>query len=628
MGWIETLTSGKAYLLMGNEAMARGALEAGVSLAAGYPGNPSSEIIENLAASTQYPVYAEWSVNEKVALEAAAAASFAGLRSLATMKQNGINVALDFLTNLTLSGTKGGMLLISCDDPSGISSTNEEDSRFAAKLSDIPLLEPSFSQEAKDMIQYAFALSEAIANPVMIRSVSRVSHTRGKVTAGELKIPGEKPHFDRSRPFVTFPVVKRHQELHRKLAQAGEWFEEAPFNQFIGREGAKTLVVATGAAFFYALEAIELLGLEEQVGLIKLGTTFPFPRLKLARWLGPARKILFLEEVDPFVETEVKAWAAQEGAVLKLEPKEFFGKMNGVVPAVGELNPDLVVQALEAVSGQKRDRPAPRAPLPVTLPPREVGFCAGCPHRASYFAVKTALTWDDRDGFVSGDIGCYTMGAFDTGFNQVKSVHAMGSGLGLANGYGQLARFGFVQPVITVCGDSTFFHAGIPALVNARYNQAKILLLIMDNAATAMTGFQPHPGTGVTAAGTTVSPVPVEAIAQALNFPVWVADPYDISKTARLIFDRLEEDQSAVIILRRKCALVAAKEGGFPYKVSVVEERCRGEACGCDRFCNRVFKCPGLIWDPEKGVARIDEVICVGCGVCAQICPQGAIECR
>jgi len=236
------------------------------------------------------------------------------------------------------------------------------------------------------------------------------------------------------------------------------------------------------------------------------------------------------------------------------------------------------------------------------------------------------LAWDNRDGFVSGDIGCYSLGLFPTGFSQVKSVHAMGSGLGIASGYGKLDRFGFDQPVITVVGDSTFFHAGLPGLINALFNQSDILLLILDNSATAMTGFQPHPGSGRTAMGVPTVPVDLEGLCRVLGTHVEVADPYDMENTAQTIYRLMRMTGPRVLVMRRKCALVQGREGGFPYRMRVKPEQCLGERCGCGRYCNRVFRCPGLIWDQQAGKARIDDVICVGCGICGDICPQGAIE--
>jgi indolepyruvate ferredoxin oxidoreductase alpha subunit len=577
------------------------------------------------------PIYVEWSTNEKVALEAATAASFAGCRAIASMKQNGVNVVSDFLTNLTLSGTKGGIVLVSCDDPGGISSTNEEDARVFAQISDIPLLEPSTPQEALDMTRWAFELSEEILNIVMIRSVSRLSHTSSNVRTGEIPETTERPHYDlNAPPFNTFPILLKHRKRHEKLAHAMECFELSPFNRYDGPEASQLLIIASGCAWNYAAEAVEILDLQDKVGILKLGTTWPLPRDLLQASLKRSETVLFVEEVEPFVESNVMAFAASMGKNIGI--KTWLGKTSGHMPDSGELSPALLIRVLadffqmEPITTSQTFVDRFRPQVEAKIPPREFGFCPGCPHRASYYAMKTALAWDNREGFVSGDIGCYSMGMWPTGFNQVKSVHAMGSGVGLASGYGKLEKFGFDQPVLTVVGDSTFFHASIPAVINAQFNRSDMLLVILDNSATAMTGFQPHPGTGRTAMGDQTEIVNMEALCSSLGAEVRVEDPYDMEQTARTMYELLQKKGLRTLILRRKCALVQGREGGFPYHMQVDQEKCLGESCGCGRYCTRIFRCPGLVFDEEKGKARIDQVICVKCGVCAQICPQGAIQ--
>ncbi|MEJ2586934.1 MAG: indolepyruvate ferredoxin oxidoreductase subunit alpha [Deltaproteobacteria bacterium] len=626
---ISERSGGKTVLLQGNEAIARGALEAGVAFCAGYPGNPSSEIIENLAeASKDLPIYVEWSVNEKVALEAATAASFAGCRAMASMKQNGVNVVSDFLTNLSLSGTNGGLVLVSCDDPGGISSTNEEDARWFARLACIPLLEPATPKEALEMTRWAFDLSESIRNIVLLRSVSRLSHTRADVLIERLPDFNRTPHFDTRAPFHTFPVVEKDRARHQKMVQAAEQFEASAFNFYEGPEYPELLIITSGCAWNYARESVEILALESRVGILKLGTTWPLPKKLLKTHLLTCDRILFVEEIDAFLEDGVKAFCADLGEVAGV--KEFMGKASGHIPQCDELTPAHLLQLLGELFHLEWRAEAFRAkvaPLvPEALPPRAFGFCPGCPHRGSYYAIKTALAWDNRGGFVSGDIGCYSLGLFPTGFNQVMSVHAMGSGLGLASGYGKLDRFGFDQPVVTVCGDSTFFHAGIPGLINAKFNRSDIFLVLLDNSATAMTGFQPHPGIDITAMGEPTEPVDPGALCRSLGIPVEVADPYDLAGAAQTIYRLLKEKGPRVLVMRRKCALVQGREGGFLYEMEVSPDLCLGEACGCNRYCTRIFRCPGLVWNKRREKAEIDAVICVGCGICADICPQGAIQ--
>jgi indolepyruvate ferredoxin oxidoreductase, alpha subunit len=623
--------SGKVELLMGNEAIARGALEAGVQVCAAYPGNPSSEIIATLAAvAVEVGIHVEWSVNEKVALEVTAAASFAGLRGLCTMKQNGMNVACDFLLNLNLTGSGGGLVVIVADDPGALSSTNEEDSRLFAKLAGLPLLEPVTIQETKEMTRWAFELSETLSLPILIRSVTRISHARGNVRLGVLPQEKRKPYFDTTRPRVTFPVVKNHQRLYEKQRRASQSFEISPYNDYRGPEKPELLVMACGSGWLYAMEAVANLALADRVGLLKLGTTWPLPTGWVLQQLQRAEDILFVEEVDPFLENNIKELFAQHCQTLGL--KRFFGKADHTLPETGELNPDSVtksIQTLLKVSYQPRPAEYVERAQEVVrelVPGRDIGFCAGCPHRATYWVIKNALALDGRNGILLGDIGCYSLGMGASGFSQMKTLHAMGSGTGLACGMGQLGRFGLEQPVVTVCGDSTFYHAVMPALANARYNGADFLLLLLDNSGTAMTGFQPHPGTGKTATGKEAPVLDLKSLCQALGAQVEEADPFQVQETTETLLRLLREGSGPrVLILRRECALIRGKRQKKLFQMAIDQTRCLGDQCGCNRLCTRVFKCPGLVWDPSTGKAQIDEAICTGCGVCAEICSASAI---
>jgi len=621
---------GKQLLLMGNEAIARGALEAGVKVAAAYPGTPSTDIIENLASVARtMGLYVEWSVNEKVALEVAAAASFSGLRAICAMKQNGMNVASDFLLTLNLVGVKAGLLLVTCDDPAAHSSNNEQDSRLFAKMGDLPLLEPSTFQEAKEMTRWAFTLSEEIGNVVIMRGVTRTSHARGNVTLGELPRTRQKAYFDKSKQWLPQPALQRHRQLHLNLERLEEIFASSPYNQYVGPEHPEVLIITCGTGWLYSQEAVELMGLERSVGILKMGTTWPLPSRLIVDHLKKSERILFVEEVDPFLEGNVKEIAADFS--MQIGPKTFYGKKSGHVPVFGEMNTDRVIEALAKifkVSYQARDPEydAWAGEVAKMLPNRVLGFCPGCPHRASFWSLKNALQLDNRQGFATYDIGCYALARGPAGYYLLKAGAAMGTGTGLASGFGKLSAMGFDQPVVATCGDSTFFHAAMPALVNAHYNKSNLVLLILDNSATAMTGFQPHAGVGRNAMGEEVTPVDIEAVCRSFGAKVEVTDPFDLAGTRKKILRVLDDPVGAkVIIMRRKCQMLKGKDEKPPFRVWVDTQKCIGEDCGCDRLCTRVFKCPGLIWDGKAGKSKVDEVICVGCGVCADICPEGAI---
>jgi indolepyruvate ferredoxin oxidoreductase, alpha subunit len=623
---------GSRHLLLGNEAIARGALEAGISVAAGYPGTPSSEIIETLArAAEARNLYVEWS----------AAASFAGLRGLAVMKQNGVNVASDFLLHLAGSGTRGGMVLVPCDDPGALSSINEGESRHFARLVEVPLLEPGDFQEAKDMTKWAFELSEELRSLVMLRSVTRLSHASGNVTFGDL------PETERQAAFkcdgfvldpmegivIPAPVDFKHGQQHVKLKKAEALFETSPFNTYTGPEKPELLLITSSACNLYSKEAIKLLGAEKRVGLLKLGTTWPIPPKLVGKLLSLSNKVLVVEEVVCFLEDQVKVLAAELGP--EIGTKTFYGKRDGSLPMVGELNPDHLVAALSKILGIETEkvaeaysRQAQEAGL-AGAPNRELTFCPGCPHRASFWSIHNVLELDNRKGFVCGDIGCYGMALLPAGFSTLKTIHAMGSGTGVASGFGKLGQFGMDQPVLSVCGDSTFFHSGIPALVNAVHHRSNITMIVLDNSGTGMTGFQPHPGLNTDALGSDAPAIDIAQVCRAIGARVEMCDPFDIQTTQQTLLDLLQDEKGVkVLVLRQICALSPEKKGKKLYDMVLDEEVCLGENCGCNRLCTRIFRCPGLIWESQKKVAKLDEVICTGCGVCASICPSGAIQKR
>jgi indolepyruvate ferredoxin oxidoreductase alpha subunit len=640
MSYLMENTEGACSLLMGNEAIARGALEGGVSYCSGYPGNPSSEIIESLFSyQDECALKVEWSVNEIVALEAAAAFSFSGLRAMATMKQNGINVASDFLATVCLNELKGGLLLVVCDDPGPNTSTNEEDSRHFAKIAKVPLLEPSTSQEAKDMTKWLLEFSEQIGVPCILRSVSRLSHGRGGVRLGPVPKRDLKPFFDTGIPLAGNPplVAINHGILLKKMRETQRIFNKSPFNSYHGPDKARFVIMATGLGALYAQEAVNTLGMGDEIGLLKIGTSWPSPAGLIRKHLRHADQVLFVEEIDPFLEDQVKVIYAESDQ--PLGGVRFFGQNTGDIygsngPGVGEMNTDIAVDALRRIFKirKKRKTAYQKSAKDVAarlMVPRELSFCQGCPHRASFFAIKTALALDGRKGFVVGDIGCYGLASGATGFYQVKALHCMGSGMGNASGFSKLSSFGFDQPVVAVAGDSTFFHACLPALINAKFNDANALFILLDNAVTAMTGFQVNPASPFTQSGQSKTPVLAEDITRGLGIETAIMDPTeDIQNAIEAVSAALQEDGLKVIIFRRVCATYEAKglDSDQFAKAKVDPERCIGEQCGCNRFCSRILSCPGIQYDSEKQKAYIQEDACNGCGLCVQLCPEGAIS--
>lgn len=634
--------AGSRHLLMGNEAIVRGALEAGVSVAAGYPGTPSSEVIERLAEfakDEENELYVEWSTNEKVALEVAAAASFAGLKSMAIMKQPGLSVAADFLLHLSSSGTRGGMVLMSSDDPGAISSTNEGESRPYAKLMEIPLLEPGDFQEAKDMTKWAFELSAAIKNVVLLRTVTRLSHASGTVVFGPLPeakaaravFKHEGSFIDANAgPVLSMPVEYHHALQHKKLRQAVALFEESPFNTYEGPQNPELLIITSSVCGLYSKEAVNLLHAGDRVGILKLGTTWPLPPKLLEKNLARSDKILIVEEVLPILEDEVKVMAME--LAHRIGIKTFYGKKSGLLPSVGEMNPDKVATALSTIlriqySGVAQNYKQRAKEIALTgSPNRDVAFCPGCPHRASFWSINHALAKDNRDGFVCGDIGCYSLAAMPAGFFTLKTLHSMGSGTGIASGFGKLRQFGLAQPVVSVCGDSTFFHSVIPALINAVHNNSDITLVVLDNSGTAMTGFQSHPGLAVDASGGAGTKIDIATVCRALGAEVVIGDPFDLLESQQTFLELIAKKGVKVLILKQACALSSQKRGHKTLEVKVDENICIGEACGCNRYCTRVFACPALTWDSKNLRSKIDDVLCSGCGVCASVCPTGAIK--
>ena len=607
---------GEKLLLLGNEAIARGALEAGISSATAYPGTPSTEIIESLApVAEKYGVYVEWSANEKVALEFGIGASMMGLRALVAMKHVGVNVASDPLMSLGYAGAVGGLVVVTADDPNAFSSQNEQDNRIYGVHSYIPVFEPSNPQEAKDMARDLFDLSERYETAVFLRSTTRLSHTRGGVTLGPLPSERRKPSFHRdpARWALLPPYnLEKHKAAVERIEKLGEELHTLRYNRV---EGDGEVAVATaGVAYNYVVEALEELGVEARI--YKFASTFPLPR-RLALDALSLGKVVVVEELEPVIEWQLRVLAQEEGIGVDIVGKRLF-------PRVGELNTRIVASGLARALGVEYE-PPPLLEADAKLPPRPPTMCPGCGHRSTYYGVWLASKKLKAKPVYPNDIGCYTLGFFPP-FQMADLTWSMGSSIGIGSG---IARFSD-EPVIAFVGDSTFFHAGMPGLVNAVYNSIPLVLVVMDNRITAMTGHQPHPGSGVGPLGEPRKEVKIEEVARALGVEhVAVVDAYDVRGVRDAVVDAVkyarETGKPAVVVSKRPCALLEARNArrrGVTLPVYVIDQ----EKCIKCGVCTDWFACPAIV--KERGEYRILPELCVGCGVCAQICPVKAIHVR
>jgi len=611
---------------MGNEAIVRGAVEAGVALASGYPGTPSSEIGNTFArVAKELGIHFEWSANEKVALEVAFGASMVGQRAMCSMKHVGVNVALDILNAITLRGVKGGLVLVSTDDPSQHSSRTEQDNRWLGRHNDVPIIEPSSPQEAKELTKYAFELSERVKLPVMIRTVTRLSHMRSDVELGEMQRLDREAAFDWDgfsyRVAGFEKLFRRHKERHGKIDLVQEIFENSGLNE-MKLEGEERIgVIGVGFAFTYVKDALEHLGVEDRVAWLRLVTTHPMPEKLVARMVEHVDTLLIAEEVDPFVELHVKALAKNVNPSVKI-----LGRMNGFIPREGELSHEVIDSRVAELTGVKQPsgaRDSLEEAKDSLLFDRMLTMCAGCPHRSTIYALKKAVQavkGDLMNVVVNGDIGCYGL-AHAPPMEFEDTYFCMGASIGVSQG---MQRFGV--DTIAWIGDGTFFHAGIPALQNAVHNKAPIKVVVADNQAVAMTGFQTNPQLGRTATGDEVEPIMIEDIAKASGVKhVEVVDPYDLEATEDAFKRMLEFEGVAMVIARRECAMVAVRNMR-PERppVYIVDQ----EACiGC-KMCLNTYGCPALMWNDDEGKASIDTTLCMGCTSCAQVCPVGAIHRR
>ena len=600
--------------LMGNAAIARGAIAAGVNLVAGYPGTPSTEALETVAKYRTQDTYVEWSVNEKSAMEVAAGAAYSGARALVTMKQVGLNVASDPLMSLEYVGVKGGMVILVADDPGPISSQTEQDTRHYSYFSKLPCFDPSSVQEAYEMIQEAFEFSEKYGTPVFFRPTTRICHAYASI---EVKDEDEYLHHqadgfkkDTSR-WVIFPRLSyaNHKKIEARNVELSGVFSEYSRNAVIAEKGiyakenqpVKKGIAAGGISLALTLD--NLSGVADAPRILKVATPHPFPEQLAVRFLEGLDEVLVIEELDPVIEKELVYIAGKYHLNVTVK-----GKLTGDTETAGENSPNLVAGYLDRFLGRtpagKADLPAP-PPIPVRPPV----LCAGCPHRASFYAVKTAMK--GKKTIFCGDIGCYTLGNAMP-LDMVDTCLCMGAGINIAQGVFRTepdtSAFAFV-------GDSTFFASAITGIVNAVYNQAEMTVIILDNSTTAMTGHQPHPGTGRTMMGEVVSKVSIEAILKGIGLEfVETVNPLELDKAVDAVKRASEQKGVKAIIFKSPCIAIVKPDKAL----TIDQDKC----IGCKR-CIKEIGCPGIVINDGK--VCIDPGLCTGCGLCAQLCPVKAI---
>lgn len=619
---------GRKAILMGNEAIARGFLEGGIQIAASYPGTPASEIMNTLIGmSKKYDIYAEWSVNEKVAAEVAIAASVAGLRSMVSMKGVGVNVASEPFQAFTYMGVGGGIVLVSADDLGCHSSHTEQDNRFFAREAYLPVFEPYDPREAKEMAREALRYSEEWGQPIMLRTTTRIGHTSADVVLGEIDRTRRKGEFKRiPTRWVNLPRNARRmrKELIERMNKIRKAVNDVPYNRFEGNPDAKVGIIASGISYSYVKEAVNVLDLNEKIYLLKIGTTFPVPGDMVEKMLESVERVLVIEEVEPFVEMQVRCIASKGEHTTKIRGKD-------IVPLAGELSTLKVLEIFHKFLGT--DMPIDISNLEESdrgiqelVPPRPPILCPGCGHRVGFYAInlvekKLAKEKKGLTIIKPSDIGCYTLGYMPPLF-AVDTNFCMGSSIGLSDGLSKATD----QPIICTIGDSTFFHAGIPPLLNAVFNKDNITVLLLDNSTTAMTGFQTHPGVGRTAMGVETKKIVIEDVVKACGVEyLKVVDAYDVSGLVEALEGGVRYEGPAVVIARRPCRisyLREVRELGEEISLAIIDY----DKCKECTICITKFGCPAMYL--EGDVVKIDPNICNGCGVCTSdlVCKAKAIE--
>jgi len=609
---------GNKVILLGNEAIVRGALEAGVGFAACYPGTPSSEIPDTFSAIheklKEKGIYFEYSTNEKCAVEAAAGAAFCGVRSITSMKHFGTNVASDSIFPLPYHGVEAGMVIITADDPGCWSSgQSEQDSRWFARIGHMPMIEPSDPQECKDFTKMAFELSEKFKLPVFLRTTTRVNHVSGIVSLGKMPQPKTKGRFSPKDRLNTIPptLLSKHSELHETLKKIEKWSENSNLNKVI-KAKSDFGIITNGVAFHYVMEALNSLKIKASV--LKIGLTWPMPEEKIKSFIKGLKTVMIAEELEPIIESEVERIAKNVNPKLKIVGKD-------LLPCKGEYRTEEVEYALNKTFGKKPVKTSSCFCQEVSSKiaiSRQPTFCPGCPHRSTFYAAKTV----SPEGTVfGGDIGCYIIGVFKPLETQ-DFVISMGSGGGISHSISKVSD----QKVLAFVGDSTFFHGGMPQLVNMVFNNSKPLLIALDNKITAMTGHQPNPDTGVNGMGEVSKIIKIEEVAKSFGVEnVAVVNSFNQAECKEKVKEFLEKDKVSVIVSRGECRLKFMRDARHKgIKVPVFEiDKDKCTKCGT---CLYKFGCPAIQRVGNDGDFYIDPDLCWGCSVCAQVCPSKAIS--
>ncbi|MFX1375073.1 MAG: indolepyruvate ferredoxin oxidoreductase subunit alpha [Promethearchaeota archaeon] len=618
---------GRRIILLGNEAMARGILEAGVIIGAGYPGTPSSEILSTLAE--MYPYFPhlklEWSINEKVAFEVAYGGSMSDVRSVVCMKHVGVNVASDAFMTAAYSGARGGMVLITADDPNCYSSQNEQDNRYYGLHALVPVFEPSTPQEAKDLIKYAFDFSENFQSLVLFRTTTRLNHGRGDVILGEIEEINREYGFDwdRSR-WVCLPSHSRVLRLRllERLKRISDFANDFPYNSLkISNKkfnGKRVGFISAGVPYAHLMDTLNHFKIKDDVSILKLGMVYPPPKILIKKLFSSVDKILVIEELEPFIENILKQLAYEEGLSKELE---IHGK--DMFPQNGEFSAELYLENVADFMDLDYNSVSVPKDL-LIMPPRLPILCPGCSHRASFYAIKQVEKKLKTKFVNSSDIGCYTLAVYKP-LESLDTEVCMGGSIGLANGISKIQSK--ENPVLAILGDSTFFHSGIPALINAVHNQNNILVMILDNRSTSMTGFQDNPGTGIKITKDPGTKVKIEDLVKGcgvLPENIWIEDSNNLLGMIEKLEEAVKSEGVRVFISRHICSLVEINEYKskkvIPPIVKVDLEKCKG----C-LICVNNFGCPSIIFDEINKKAIIEQDTCRGCKVCIDVCIHNAI---